>query len=264
LVGVMFNSLAPSAIERLKILDIWVDPVTKDEALCRVQTFLEKGTRPHTVFAVNPEKNFSVPRDPELYEIFRNADLLLPDGIGIVLAARILYGAKLVRVPGSDFIFDICRLAQHRKYNIFIYGASEEVNRVSSEKLCERFPGLLVVGRSNGYVEETDMPSLIKNINSLKVDILFLALGSPRQEKWFARYNGLLKTVKVCQGVGGTLDTIAGTVKRAPQVWQKLSVEWLYRLIKEPTRMHRQKILPVFVLLVFVAKLRNIIKGVRD
>ena len=94
--------------ERLAILDIWVDPVTRKSAIERVQGFLRDGDRAHSVFASNPEKNFSVPKDPVLYAMYQNADLLLPDGIGVVLAARLLYGVTINRVPGSEFIFAIC------------------------------------------------------------------------------------------------------------------------------------------------------------
>ena len=112
---------------RLKILNIWVDPVGRKESIHRVKEFLETGTRPHVVIAANPEKNFSVPKDAVLYEAFKNADLLLPDGIGVVLAARILYGANLERVPGSEFIFDICHIAACGSYKVFSDGGTEDV-----------------------------------------------------------------------------------------------------------------------------------------
>ncbi len=243
--------------KRLTILNIWVDPVSRTEAIGRVKGFLENDERPHCVFAANPEKNFSVPRNRELYEAYKEADLLLPDGIGIVAAARILYGAKIDRVPGSEFIFDICELAALEGHGVFIYGASEEVNRASAEKLSARFPGLSIAGRSNGYVKKEEMEGLIEKINASKARILFLALGSPKQEIWFATYKDRLKHVRVCQGVGGTLDTIAGTVKRAPAFWQSLSLEWFYRLISEPKRIRRQKLLPLFAAMVLVEKFRG-------
>ena len=94
---------------RLKILDIWVDPVSKEESIRRVEAFLKWGTRPHSIFAANTEKNFSVPKDPLLYETFKDADLLVPDSIGIVLAARMLYGVRLTRVPGVELMENICK-----------------------------------------------------------------------------------------------------------------------------------------------------------
>jgi N-acetylglucosaminyldiphosphoundecaprenol N-acetyl-beta-D-mannosaminyltransferase len=235
---------------RLSILDIWVDPVNRDEAIDRVRSFLRSDDRPHSIFASNPGKQFSVPRDPALYECYRRADLLLPDGIGMVKAAKLLYGVEFSRLAGSDFIFDICRLAQEQGKGVFVYGAKEEVNARSCEVLAERFPGLKIVGRANGYLKDEDMPGLIDRINESGAAVLFLALGSPKQEKWFAKYKDRLDHVRVVQGLGGTLDTIGGTVKRAPAFWCRHNVEWLYRLLSEPKRIARQRLLPIFAWLV--------------
>lgn len=235
---------------RLPILDIWVDPVSRAEALQRVRGFLEHGNRPHAIFAANPEKNFSVPADTELYQCYREADLLLPDGIGVVLAARLLHGIRLARLPGSEFIFDLCQLAETEGHAVFVYGAREEVNSRSVAVLQQRYPGLRIAGRANGYVAPDEMPWLVERINSSRAAILFLALGSPRQEKWFAAHKGALSTVRVVQGIGGTLDTIGGNVRRAPQFWCRHNLEWFYRLSKEPRRIKRQKVLPLFALLV--------------
>lgn len=247
--------------DRLKILNIWVDPVDRKKAIQRVKTFLERGTRPHAVMAANPEKNFSVPKNPVLYDTFKHADLLLPDGMGVVLAARILYGINLERVPGSEFIFEICDIAAKGSYKVFIYGAKEEVNNKAVDELRNRYPNLNIVDRANGYVKESEMPGLINRINASKAEILFLALGSPKQEKWFATHKNRLRHVKVVQGVGGTLDTIAGTVKRAPEVWCKFQLEWLYRLIKEPKRIKRQKVLPIFAAIVLITKFKLMIRA---
>lgn len=241
---------------RLKILNVWVDSVTMSRALDRVEEFIERGRRPHSVFAVNPEKNFSVPKDPALHDIFRTADLLIPDGIGVVLAARFLHGARLSRVPGVELMEKICGLAARKGYRVFIYGAREEVNAKGVEVLRERYPGIRIAGRADGFVREEDMPALIERINASQAEILFLALGSPRQERWFASHRESLTHVRVCQGIGGTLDTITGAVKRAPEIWCKFAAEWLYRLINEPARIRRQKLLPLFALQVFMAKLR--------
>lgn len=246
---------------RVKILNIWVDPVNREEAIRRVKSFLKLGNRPHSIFAANPEKNFSVPKDPVLYEAFQKADLLLPDGIGVVLAARILYDISLERVAGSEFIFDICDIAAKKGYGIFVYGAREEVNKTAVRVLKKRYPELKIAGRANGYISELQMPDLIARINASKAEILFLALGSPKQEKWFANYKNQLKNIKVCQSIGGTLDTIAGNVKRAPLIWRKFSAEWLYRLITEPKRIKRQKVLPLFAGMVLITKLKIMMGG---
>ncbi len=249
--------------ERLDIADIWVDPLTMDQALERVTAFVEKGKHPHAIFAANPEKNFSVPKDPMLYGIFRDAEMIIPDGIGVVLAARLLYGAKISRVPGVELMEQICRLSSEKGFRVFLYGAREEVNRKAEQVLKERYPGLIVAGRSSGFVTDEEMPELIQTINESRADILFIGLGSPRQEKWYATYRDQLATVRVCQGIGGTLDAVTGNVKRAPKLWCRLNAEWLYRLLKEPSRMKRQKVLPLFAGRVIVSKLRQIIRDER-
>ena len=239
--------------KRLKILNIWVDAVTRDQAIRLVKDFVENGNRPHVVFASNPEKNFSVPRDPELYDIFRKADLLLPDGVGMVKAARIIHGIRMERIPGVEFMEDICRLCAKKGYKIFIYGAKEEVNREAVNILETRYPGINIVGRANGYLPEEEIPGLVRRINRSGAQVLFLALGSPKQEQWFVRYRNDLETVRVCQGIGGSLDAITGRVKRAPQFWCHIGLEWFYRLVSEPKRIKRQKVLPLFAIQVLIA-----------
>lgn len=147
---------------------------------------------------------------------------------------------------------DICRLAQQESKSVFIYGAREEVNQQAAGRLQREFPDLRIAGRSDGYVPESKMPELVQSINDSGASILFLALGSPRQEKWFASHAAQLKYIQVCQGIGGTLDTMAGTVKRAPAGWQKFYLEWLYRLLSNPKRIGRQKLLPIFAFRVFL------------
>ena len=232
------------------------------QALEKVVEFVEKGARAHTIFATNPEKNFSVPKDQFLYDCFKNADLLIPDGIGMVLAARVLYGEKIERVPGCEFMQEICKLGADKGYRIFIYGAKKEVNQGAVEKLQQRHPAIKIVGNVDGYLPDEKMPELIEQINSSKAQILFLALGSPRQEKWFAKYKDQLKNVRVCQGIGGTLDVLTGNVKRAPDIFCKLGLEWFYRLMAEPKRLIRQRVLPLFAAQVLWARVVGVGKGV--
>jgi N-acetylglucosaminyldiphosphoundecaprenol N-acetyl-beta-D-mannosaminyltransferase len=137
---------------------------------------------------------------------------------------------------------------------VFIYGAREEVSDKAVRELQLRYPALQIVGRANGYVSSDDMPALIERINESGAQVLFLALGSPRQENWFVKHAGQLRTVRVCQGIGGTLDTIAGNVKRAPRFWCRMNLEWFYRLMAEPKRLTRQWVLPIFAFKVFRRK----------
>ena len=243
-------------INRLNILNIWVDAITETHAKEMVVAIMNHGNRPHSVFAANPEKNFSVPKDPALHAIYRKADILLPDGIGMVLATRILYRKKIGRIPGVEFMKTICRLAVQEGKSIFIYGAKEDININACEILQKEIPGLQIAGRSNGYVHNSSMSMLIDKINDSGAKVLFLALGSPRQEKWFAQYKDRLKNVVLVQGIGGSLDAITGNVKRAPRLWCRLNLEWLYRLLNQPERIGRQKVLPIFAWQVMVAAIK--------
>jgi len=246
--------------KRLNILELWVDPVDRAEAIRKVKSFVEEGTRPHAVFSSNPEKVFSIPKNPGVHKTYKNAELLLPDGIGMVIAARILHGVRIARIPGSEFIFDICELAQKEGYKVFIYGAAEEVNKAAVDTLARDYPVLQITGRSNGYVKDKEMGDLIRKINESGAEILFVALGSPKQEEWFATHKASLENVRVCQGIGGTLDVIVGKVKRAPKLWREWNAEWLYRLLADPRRIKRQMVLPVFAARVFAARVGGLFK----
>lgn len=227
-------------IVRKEILGCPVDAVDMRSALEFIAEAIKTRTIPGFVLAVNPEKVFVLRQDAFLKRFFCDASLLIPDGIGMVKALRVLHGVKTLRVPGADLMQNICAEAPERGYRIFIYGSSEEVNSRACEVLRERYPGIRIVGRANGFVKPDEMSMLINKINASNADILFVAMGSPKQEKWMSKYAGELTTVKICQGIGGTLDTIVGTVKRAPLTWQKLGLEWFYRLLCQPSRFKRQ------------------------
>ena len=227
-------------IKRYELLGCPVDGVDMRGALDYVAAAVKDRTSAGFVLAVNPEKVFVLRQDGFLRDFFQHAALLIPDGIGMVKGLNILHKVKVSRCPGADLMQNICAEAPQRNYRIFIYGSSEEVNSRACEILRERHPGINIVGRANGFVAEQDMPELVKLINSAAPDILFIAMGSPKQEKWMSQYGSQLTTVKICQGIGGTLDTIAGTVKRAPKLFQRLNLEWFYRLLCQPSRFKRQ------------------------
>lgn len=227
-------------IERCHVLGTPVDCVDMAQAREFVKNSVKSRTSPGFILAVNPEKVFVLRQDAFLKDFFERAALLIPDGIGMVKALKILYGKRVSRCPGADLMQNICGDAPANGYRIFIYGSGEDVNRRACEILQERHPGIRIVGRANGFVKAEEMEQLVETINRSQADILFIAMGSPRQEKWMSEYASRLTTVKICQGIGGTLDTIAGTVKRAPLFWQKMGLEWFYRLLCQPSRFARQ------------------------
>jgi N-acetylglucosaminyldiphosphoundecaprenol N-acetyl-beta-D-mannosaminyltransferase len=197
------------------------------------------------VIAVNPEKVMKACKDPRMLDVLQMSGLLIPDGIGVVFAARVLGLGQMERVPGSDLMPAICERAARKGYKVFLYGASPEVNQEVVSILCARFPGIRIVGHQHGYVTEDQMPGLIERINASRAEVLFVALGSPRQEFWMKTYLPRLN-VKVCQGVGGTFDVLSGRVRRAPAIFRKIHLEWLYRLGTNPGRVLRQFALPEF------------------
>ena len=229
---------------RTDVLGVPVDCVDMPQALDAVEEMI-RGDLPRAVIAVNPEKVVKAQSDPRLLQQLREAGLLIPDGIGVVFAVRILEDRAIERVPGSELMPAICERAAKSGYKLFLFGASPDVNEKAVQVLQHRYPGIQIAGYQHGYVKDDEMPNLIKRINESKSDVLFLALGSPKQELWMDRYLGQLQ-IKVCQGVGGTFDVIAGRVKRAPLVFRKIHLEWFYRLISQPKRLFRQTALPRF------------------
>lgn len=237
-------------VKRVRVLGVPVDCVNWTSATSVAEALLSSATKVgQAVIAVNPEKVIAARNVPALLMQLERADLLLPDGIGVVIAARFSGGGDIERVPGSEFMPALCAIARNKGLSVYLYGGTESVNARAAARLCSEFPGLVVAGRSNGYVSPESMDSLVETINMSGASILFVALGSPRQELWISRYGSHLK-VKICQGVGGTFDVIAGDVKRAPALFRRFHLEWLFRLLTNPARARRQASLPKFVWLV--------------
>lgn len=243
-------------IERLRILNAPVDVLTMDKAIDSACKLAKDHSNISYIVAINPEKTFAMKENQEIRDFIEKADLVIPDGIGIVFGAKMLCGRRLERVPGADLMQELCRVSGQCDLKIFIYGAKEEVNAGSVEKLRERHPDIQIVGRQNGFSKEENMNDLVKRINDSQADIVFLALGSPKQERWMNEF-GFQLQVGACMGIGGTLDTIVGKVKRAPLFYQKYCLEWFYRLAKQPSRFWRQRRVFYFAFAVFVAKIKK-------
>lgn len=242
---------------RVEVLGVPVDCVTMAEALAFADCWIsDPASGCATALAVNPEKVMRARNDAALREGLNAATLLIPDGIGVVWAVRGLGLGQMTRVPGSEFMPNLCGLAAERGYGVFLYGARPEVNAAAADALVQRYAGLRIVGRQHGYMPEAETPDLIRRISDSGADILFVALGSPKQEAWMLRHKDALGA-KLCQGVGGTFDVIAGRVERAPPLFLKLNLEWLYRLLREPRRIFRQTALAGFAARVAAAKISS-------
>jgi len=239
---------------RVEVLGVPLDCVNMDQALDFVDEFIAKDKK-GTIIAVNPEKIIKANDDENLLKLLNNSSLLIPDGIGAVLGAKLLNNVSLSRVPGAELMPHICQRAVLKKYRIFLLGAAPDVNAKAVEKLKNDYPGVNIVGSRDGYFEDDEIPNLINDINISQANILFIALGSPGQEIWMDKYIEELN-VNICQGVGGTFDVLAGNVKRAPAFFRSINLEWLYRLLAQPSRFLRQTALPKYVVLVLKEWLR--------
>ena len=226
-----------------KYLDVYVSTLNYDEILADIEKRMAAGEK-STIVAVNPEKLIAANKDENVKQLINSATYQIPDGIGVVLASKLKGGRITSRVTGIDMMERLIELSAKKGYRVFLYGAKEEVVKKAKENLEAKYPGLQIVGYSNGYVNDYD--SLVKKINESNADILFVALGSPRQELWIKTYINDLN-VKVMQGVGGSFDVFAGHVKRAPKLFRNLGLEWFYRLVTDPKRFKRQLALPKFL-----------------
>ncbi len=228
---------------RINVLGVGFDDLTLDEAVDRAFELIGQ-RRGAYVVTPNPEIVQLCRSDETAREAVNNADLVLADGIGIIKAASILGTPLKDRVPGIDFAQAMfARLAQTGG-TVFLFGARPGVAQLAAEKLSERFAGLRIVGTNDGYFDD-DAP-IIEKINSAKPDFLLVCLGAPKQEKWMLE-NRASFDVGLMAGLGGSLDVFSGTVRRAPEAWRKMGLEWLYRLLKEPRRIGRMAKLPLFL-----------------
>lgn len=231
----------------LILLGVPIDDLTMDEALDRLDEFVHIGRatgKGHQVATVNADFVVNSLRDPELRRILQEADMATADGMPLVWGARLL-GVNLAdRVTGADMVPALAERAAQRGYSLFLLGARPGVAAHAAQILQERYPGLNIVGvlsPPNRSVLEMD-PALLDEIKAVNPDILLVAFGNPKQEKWISMHTGALQ-VPVCIGVGGTLDFIAGITKRAPRWMQRVGLEWVYRLLQEPRRLWKRYVL---------------------
>lgn len=231
-------------MSRTDVLGVGFDNVTKAEAVERALELIDAREGRYVV-TPNPEIVMLAKENPALKEALAGADIVLPDGAGIVKGAAILGRPMKEKVPGIDFACGVMARLAERGGSVYLFGAKPGVAEAAAETLRTKFPGLVISGTSNGYFSD-DGP-IIEKIKDAAPDFLLVCLGAPKQELWMAKMSGKL-LVGLMVGLGGSLDVFAGTVKRAPEAWQKLDLEWLYRLLKEPRRIGRMMKLPLFVI----------------
>lgn len=227
------------------ILGIPVHAVTMDETLARIEGYMD-APRVHQIATVNPEFVMTAQSDAAFRHTLLTADLCLPDGIGLLYAARRLGQTLPERVPGSELVYRLAERAAEKGWSLFLLGAGPGVAEEAAQLLRQRYPSLRIAGTYAGTpaVEEND--DIVRRINDSGATLLFVAYGAPKQDKWVECNRTNLTTVRVAMGVGGSLDFITGRAVRAPQWAQDAGLEWLYRLYKEPWRWRRMLALPRF------------------
>jgi N-acetylglucosaminyldiphosphoundecaprenol N-acetyl-beta-D-mannosaminyltransferase len=203
------------------------------------------------IVAINPEKIIKAQDDPSLMQLLNSADFQIPDGIGVILASKFKGGQIRERVTGIDMMLKLCETAAKHQKKIFLYGGKPGRADEAKVKLEEMYPGIQIAGTLHGYVKDQQVVS--QTINQSQADIIFVAMGSPAQENWIIANKETLHP-SVYQGVGGSFDVISGKIERAPESFQKLGLEWLYRLMKEPWRIKRQAVLPLFLIRAITSK----------
>ena len=239
---------------RIDILGVGFDNTTVNEALISACERMRGGGKGYIV-TPNPEIVWLCRRNEALRTSINNAALVLPDGIGIVIAAKIL-GTRLHggRIPGIDFISALFGKMAESGSSVFLLGAKPGVADAAGKNLVEKYPGLVISGVADGYFSD-DTP-IIKQINAANPDLLLVCLGAPKQELWITENLERLN-VPLLAGLGGSLDVFAGNVKRAPAFFRKIGLEWFYRLLKEPRRIKRMIKLPLFILVVIFARIKG-------
>lgn len=247
-------------MDSIKIFGTRVDKVSLDEAVNIVEEFLkEEGAK--TIYTPNTEIIMEAREDENLKEILNSGDLIIPDGIGLIYASKIKKKPLKERVTGFDLSMKILEIANKNGYSLFLLGGKEGVSKEAGENILKKYPNIKIAGYNNGYFKGAHIGypgheeeiEVIEKINSSNPDILFVGFGAPKQEKWMDLYKDKLNC-KVLIGNGGTMDILAGKVKRAPEIYQKLGLEWFYRLVKEPSRIKRQMVLPKFMLKIIFGK----------
>ena len=232
-----------AAAVRTNIMGVTFDNITLAEAIDAGEA-LAKGPGFSYVVTPNPEIVNYGRADQNYADLLNRAGLVLPDGIGVIYASRMLGTPLKERVPGADFSAGLLGRLAKNGGRLYLLGAKPGVAEAAAKNMQETYPGLLVCGTHDGYFQDPE--PVVEAIRAAEADVVFVCLGAPKQEKWMAEF-GPRTGAHLMVGLGGVLDVYAGTVKRAPMFWQKLGLEWFYRLLHQPSRFGRMAKLPLFL-----------------
>jgi N-acetylglucosaminyldiphosphoundecaprenol N-acetyl-beta-D-mannosaminyltransferase len=243
-------------VPRVNILGVWIHNVTRDEMLNYTAQMIALH-EPHLISTPNIDYIVKAQSDSKLRAILNSTDLTVPDGMGIIYASRFLHTPLKMNVGGRRTVPEMCRLAAQRGFRVYFLGSKPGVAERAVERLKGGIPGLPISGIQHGYFTEQEENQVITAIRHSRSDILILALGTPKQEKWMARHKNDLG-VSVTIGVGSTLDRISGDVSAPPKWMTDVGLEWLYRVAQEPRRLGKRYLVddPIFFWWVFEQRLK--------
>lgn len=246
----------------VRILGIDIDNITIDEAGEKTKELIETSNKScKIIVAPNTEFIMMAQKDEEFYNILKNAELATPDSVGVMIGGKLQKKPFKQRIPGQAYFRKILEIGEKENWTFYLLGGKDDVPKIAAENLKKIYPNINIVGYHEGFFEVDGEEKVIQEINKLKPNVLFVAMGAPIQEKWIDKYKNDLK-VDVAAGQGGTFDYEAGKIKRAPKIVQKLCIEWLWRLILQPARIFRMIVLPIYLFKITFTK--DITKGKFD
>ena len=238
---------------KIDVMGLKFDSMTMDEALSRAEALL-RGEKAAYVVTPNAEIAYEALHDVQLREMLNGADLMLPDGAGVVLASKLLRTPVKQKVAGVDFAAGLLGVLERNGQSLYLLGGKPGIGELAAQKMLEAHPQLRIAGIADGYFQ--DEAPVIAKINASGADALFVCLGAPKQERFMVQHQQELH-VHLMAGLGGSLDAFAGTVQRAPAWMIRLNLEWLYRLIREPKRFRRMLRLPKYLWAVMLTRIRG-------
>jgi len=227
------------------IMDVPVHPVINTKMYEQLNEMMV-GPGVKSIMTPNPEMVMLAQENKELMSALRASDLVIPDGIGLIIASKIRNIGLRERVTGIDTMAKVLRICHEKQKSIFLLGGKPGRAEKATKNILNQYPGITSAGYYHGYFSEAENDKIVDMINQQHPEVVFVCLGSPRQEVWIHMNRDRINC-KIAMGAGGSVDVYAGEVKRAPVVFQKIGLEWLYRLIQEPARLKRMSVLPLFL-----------------
>ena len=243
----------------VRILGIDIDNIDIEDAGNITKNLIENSNKScKIVVAPNTEFIMMAQKDKEFFDILRSAELATPDSVGVMIGGKKQNKPFKQRIPGQAYFRKVLEVGEKENWSFYLLGGKDDVPKLTAENVKKFYPNINIVGYHEGFFDKDSEEDVISEINRLQPNVLFVAMGAPLQEKWIAKHKNELK-VDIAAGQGGTFDYEAGKIKRAPKFFQKLGIEWFWRLMLQPSRIFRMLVLPVYLIKITFTK--DITKG---